>query len=404
MKIEQFYSVTQVNRTIKELFDNIPLFRNITIKGEVSNFHGRNKSGHLYFSLKDESSSISVAIFKYDALRLGVEFKNGDLIYATGSISSYPANGTYQLICKQVMVEGEGDLLKKKELLKKKLFEEGLFDASHKKELPLYPEKIAIITGKNSAAAKDFEYNLKRRYPIVKLELIYSLVQGEEAPKELIKSLKEAIKTYPDVIIIGRGGGSNDDLNAFDDEGLVREIYACPIPVLSAVGHEINLSLCDLVADKHASTPTGAAELAVPNLPDVIDEINQLNSYLESLINHKLTSLENILLKLEGSKCFKDINSIFDIYLEKIKQYHERINKALDRKIERCSFKVDSLKKTLDIVNPENVLTKGYSLLLNEKGEVIKSVKDISISEEISIKVNDGTLKAVVKEKNYNGK
>ncbi len=402
MKTEQFYSVTQVNKSIKELLDNIPLFRNITIKGEVSNFHGRNKSGHLYFSLKDEFSSISVAIFKYDALRLDIEFKNGDLIYATGSISSYTANGTYQLICKQVSIEGEGDLLRKKELLKKKLFEEGLFDVSHKKELPMYPEKIAIITGKNSAAAKDFEFNINRRFPIVDLKLIYSLVQGEEAPKELIKALKEAIKLNPDLIIIGRGGGSNDDLNAFDDEGLVRTIYSCPIPVLSAVGHEINLSLCDLVADKHASTPTGAAELAVPNLVDVIDEINHLDSYLETLINQKITFLENKLLKLEGSKCFTDINNIFDIYLEKIKHYKERVNKSFDRKLEQYIFKIDSLERTLNIVNPNNVLTKGYSLLLNNKGEVIKSIKDISINDSVVIKVKDGSIKAVVKEKNTN--
>lgn len=400
--MEQFYSVTQINQTIKELFDNIPLFRNITIRGEVSNFHGRNKSGHLYFSLKDDNSSISVAIFKYDALRLGVEFKNGDLVYATGTLSTYTVNGTYQLICRELTIEGEGDILKKKELLKKKLFEEGLFDATHKKELPLYPEKIAIITGKNSAAAKDFEFNIKRRYPVVQLNLFYSLVQGDEAPKELIKSLKEAIASKPDLIIIGRGGGSNDDLNAFDDENLVRAIYDCSIPVLSAVGHEINLSLCDLVADKHASTPTGAAELAVPNIVDVIDEISRLESYLDSLISQKVTNVENRLLKLESRKCFTDINYIFDVYLEKIKHYKERLNKAFDRSLDNYLFKIDTLDKTLELINPNNILTKGYSLLLNEKGEVIKSIDDISINEEALIRLSDGTIKALIKEKNKN--
>lgn len=404
MKTEQFYSVTQINKTIKELFDNIPLFRNITIKGEVSNFHGRNKSGHLYFSLKDDTSSLSVAIFKYDALRLNVEFKNGDLVYATGSLSSYPTNGTYQLICRDIRIEGDGDLLKKKELLKKKLFQEGLFDAAHKKELPLYPEKIAIITGKNSAAAKDFVFNINRRYPVAKIDLFYSLVQGEEAPKELISSLEKAILSKPDLIIIGRGGGSTDDLEAFDDEMLVRAIYDCNIPVISAVGHEINLSLCDLVADKHASTPTGAAELAVPDVEDVFDEINQKSNYLDSLINYSLTSLEKRLYQLKSNKVFTDLSSILNVYNEKIEKYNTILNSSLISSFKSCKNKINHYKQAIELINPSNLLEQGYSMLFSKDGQVLTSVNSLSNDDEVIIKLKDGEILTQVKEKLSYGK
>lgn len=399
MKTEQFYSVTQINQSIKELFDNIPLFRNITIRGEVSNFHGRNKSGHLYFSLKDDQSSISVAIFKYDALKLGIEFKNGDLVYARGSISSYPVNGTYQLICRDLYIEGDGDLLKKKELLKKKLFQEGLFDAAHKKELPPYPQKVAIITGKNSAAAKDFVFNINRRYPIAKVELFYSLVQGEEAPKELISSLEKAISSKPDVIIIGRGGGSVDDLEAFDDENLVRAIYNCPIPVISAIGHEINLSLCDLVADKHASTPTGAAELAVPNIIDVIDEINQKSNYLDSLINYRLTSMEKRLYEIKSHKVFSSIDSIFNVYQERIVKNNIPLDNLISSIYDKKINKLNHYNETLEILNPDNVLKQGYSILLNKEGKVINTLSSVEVNDNIIVKVSDGELVVEVKEK-----
>lgn len=403
MKIENCYSVSEINTIVKGIF-KCPLFQNITLKGEISNYRGRNKSGHIYFSLKDEKSVISVAIFRNDTYALNFEPKNGDFVYAFGELSSYPPSGTYQLICKEMMLQGQGDLFLKKELLKEKLSKEGLFLEEHKKELPKYPESIAIITGKNSAAAKDFEFNINRRYPISKVNTYYTLVQGHDAPQEIIKALHEAEKSNPDVIILGRGGGSSDDLIAFDDENLVREVYNCKIPIITAIGHEINLSLCDLVADKHASTPTGAAELAVPNIDDVLKNLFQIGTYSYSLIKNKLSTLESRLSTIKSKKCFTDIEYVFNDRIIFLKNTKNTINSLIKACLDKNLKRVEILSTKLRLVNPSNILDKGYSLLFTKDGEVVKEINELKNGDNIFIKTRGGKLIVKVEEVVLNDK
>lgn len=398
MEQENCYSITQINELVKSVFDNIPLFNKLMIKGEISNYRGKNKSGHLYFSLKDDKCVISAVMFKFDTYNLDFEPKNGDEVIVTGSISSYPPSGTYQVICRSMSLYGKGLQLLKKQALKEKLYKQGIFDKEHKLNIPSFPEKIAIITGKNSAAAKDFEFNLNRRFPLANIDIFYSLVQGEEAPKDLIKNLNSAIKSNPHLIIIGRGGGSEDDLSAFDDEELVLAIYKANIPIISAVGHEINQSLCDLVADAYASTPTGACEIAVPDINDVITDIKQTQSYLQSAMKRIIANKEKELLLLSKSTCLLNIQNIFTLYHQKLDSYKEKINNALIYKINNVQNEFNHLVKTLDLVNPQNILKKGFSITYSNDGKILKDMSKIKVGDTIKTKVVDGEIVSNVKE------
>ena len=375
-----YYSISQINEYIKVLFDNTTTLKNIYLKGEISNYRGRNKAGHIYFTLKDEKCSLNAVLFKYDSFSLDFEPKNGDEVLVFGSISSYPPSGTYQIICKNISLFGIGDSYLKKELLKKKLFQEGIFNSEHKKSLPLYPSKIAVITGKNSAAALDFEFNLKRRFPLVDVTIFSSLVQGENAAKDLIKNLKKA------------------DDNNYD----FRCIYDLKTPIISAVGHEINQTLCDLVADKYASTPTGAAEIAVPDVDDILYDVNQQKNYLDSLINGKVTQLENKLLNLKNRKYFLNIDSMYDNYFEKLNNLSKMLNLKINNYIINLESKLSYEKRSLTILNPENILSKGYSIVKNEKGEVVNSITKVNSGDKIVIKFSDGHVNSVVTSKENN--
>lgn len=401
-KEQVYYSISQINEYIKALFDNTVTLKNIYLKGEISNYKGRNKSGHIYFTLKDEKCSINAVLFKYDTFSLNFEPKNGDEVLVCGSISSYSPSGTYQIICKNISLFGVGDSYLKKELLKKKLFQEGIFNIEHKKKIPSYPKNIGIITGKNSAAALDFEFNLKRRFPLVEVTIIPSLVQGENAVDDLIKNLNAADNKY-DLLIIGRGGGASEDLSAFDDERLVRCIYNLNSPIISAVGHEINQTLCDLVADKFASTPTGAAEKAVPNIEDILYDLTQIKSYLDSLITGKISTLENKLLKIKSLKYFQTIESIYDSYNDKLISLKQLLNVKIENLLSKVEKRLDYQKRSLELLNPNNILNKGYSIVTNRNGEVVNSVSQVNDDDLLSIKLSNGKVisKVVSKEDEY---
>ncbi len=392
-----FYKVSQVNEYIKVLFDNTITLKNIAIKGEISNFKGANKSGHFYFALKDEKSSISTVLFKFDSF--GIDFipKNGDEVIAVGNISSYPVNGTYQLICKKIMLFGKGEQLLKREQLKNKLFSEGYFNSEHKKSLPRYPNTIAVITGKNSAAAMDFEYNLLRRFPLVKIIHYDAIVQGENAPKNLIECIKKASTIKPDLIIIGRGGGSVEDLSAFDDEKLVKEVYECEIPIISAIGHEINQTFVDLAADKYVSTPTGACEIAVPSIDEILTDLHQIDCYAKTLIRSRINQEEVRIKVYKTSKYFKNIENIFGVVDERLKHYSKIFNSFINSKIDIYSEKVSSYKNNLGNLNPYSILKKGYSILLDVN---MKPINEDMIKEEniVNIRTLNKTIKAQVKE------
>jgi len=389
-------SVSELNNYIKLLFDNTITLKNIALHGEISNFNGANRSGHLYFSLNDETSSIRVVMFKYDSLSLLFEPKNGDEVILYGGVSSYPPNGTYQIIAKKIELFGQGNLLIQKEKLKAKLFKEGYFDEKHKKELPKYPNSIGLITGKNSAAQVDVVTNVSRRFPLAKITIFNSLVQGDSAPKDLINALNKAESANLDIIIIARGGGSLEDLSAFDNEELVKEIYKCEIPIISAVGHEINRSFCDYVADKYVSTPTGAAELAVPDQSELLENLKQTKNYIDQILNDKINSYSIRLKDLSNNKCLKDIAYNYDKNIEKLMNYRKYLDNYLKNKFLNLDSLVKSKTEIIETLNPKKLLEKGYSIVYNDEGLIINSTKSVKDNQKLKIQMSDGIIQTKV--------
>jgi exodeoxyribonuclease VII, large subunit len=392
-------SVTDLNNYIKILFDNTITLQNIYIHGEISNFTGINRSGHLYFSLNDETCSIKAVMFRFDATTLTFVPKNGDEVIVFGTISSYPPNGTYQIIVKKIELFGLGDILLKKQQLKEKLYKEGYFNESHKKQLPKYPKRIGIISGKNSAGLVDIITNINRRFPIVEISVYYSLVQGVNAVNDIIKSLNKAENDDLDVLIIGRGGGSSEDLSCFDDEMLVKELYKCKIPIISAIGHEINQSLCDLVADKYASTPTGAAEFAVPDKKDLLEMLSQDKQYLNSKISQFLSNFDMQLSLRSSNKYLSNISFRYDEYQNLIKNKEKDLNTLVNEYISDLQHIVNSKRDFVLNINPEKILEKGYSIVFNTNGVVISSSLEVQKDDKIKITTKKGDYYAVVEEK-----
>ncbi|MCQ2087217.1 MAG: exodeoxyribonuclease VII large subunit [Bacilli bacterium] len=360
------YSVSEVNRYIKNVVNNDQNLRFLSVKGEISNLkYGAN--GHVYFSLKDKESIISVCLFSTYAAKLKFTPQNGDEIIVLGSIDVYPARGSYQLIAVNVEQSGKGDILYELEQLKKKLALEGLFDASRKKPINLYPNAIGVITAANSAAIKDIIFNIKRRYPIADIYFFPSQVQGENAPKELLQAFNLSQKYPLDTIIIGRGGGASEDLGAFNDETLVRAIAESKIPVIAAIGHEIDSTLVDYVADKRASTPTGAAELAT------IDR-RELELHFQDALD-------------EMKQCLRDT---VEVQKEEIENAKEDLDRMIQDKIELLKQKVELRNEQLSSLSPTGILKRGYSITLDESGKPITNAKTQKIGNKIRTIYYDG--------------
>ena len=390
------FNVTEINQLIKDVFESSPYFKNISIKGEISNWKGRNISGHLYFSLKDNQSTIKCVMFKYDALYLKEDIKDGDKVTLYGSISVYTPSGSYQFIVKRIEKEGLGDILLRKKLLIEKLDKEGLFNIEHKKEIPEFPNKIGIIVGKNSAAAKDLEFNISRRWPLAKITFYYSLVQGELASKDIISKLEIADNDNNDVLILARGGGSIEDLSAFDDESLARFVYALKTPLISAVGHEINKSIVDLVSDKYASTPTGAAEIAVPNKEEILDDLNQEQNYINSLVLSYYNKLQSALNILINNKNITSIDSIQETLFSKINLLEQKIQTNGNMYYEKISSNLTLKEKIINTLNPYNILDKGYSIIRNDKGNVISESTKLKDKNNATIIFKDKSIEVEI--------
>lgn len=353
------YTVSDVNKYIKAIINNDQNLRYISVKGEISNLkYGAN--GHVYFSLKDKESIISVCLFSTYASKLTFKPENGDEVVALSSVDVYPARGSYQLIAVSLEKAGRGDILYELEQLKKQLASEGLFDISRKKPINLYPNAIGVITAPNSAAIKDIIFNIKRRYPIADIYFFPSQVQGENAPKELLRAFLNS-QNYPlDTIIIGRGGGASEDLSAFNDEKLVRAIADSKIPVIAAVGHEIDSTLVDYVADKRASTPTAAAELAT------IDR-REIEVHFQDSINSMELALRNYV-----EENFKNLND-----------YKEDLKDILKNKVQMLKQKVSLRNEQLKSLSPKNILKRGYSITLDESGKPITNAETQKVSNKI---------------------
>ena len=353
------YTVSDVNKYIKAVINNDQNLRYISVKGEISNLkYGAN--GHVYFSLKDKESIISVCLFATYASKLNFKPENGDEVIVLASVDVYPARGSYQLIAVALEQAGKGDILYELEQLKKQLASEGLFDLSRKKPINIYPNAIGVITAPNSAAIKDIIFNLKRRYPIADIYFFPSQVQGDNAPKELLQAFLTAQKYPLDTIIIGRGGGASEDLSAFNDEKLVRAIAESKIPVIAAIGHEIDSTLVDFVADKRASTPTGAAELAT------IDR-REIELHFQDAIDSMEQSLRNY---VEDKQ-------------EEVSEAKEKMRNLLTDKVTLLKQKVTLRNEQLQSLSPKSVLQRGYSISLDESGKPITDASTQKVGNKI---------------------
>ena len=366
------YSVSDVNRYIKSVISQDENLKFISVRGELSNFK-RGANGHLYFSLKDKDSLINCVMFSTYSSRLAFDPKDGDEVVVMASVDVYTARGSYQLIVYEMNSIGQGEMLLKLELLKKALAKEGLFDESRKRDINIYPNAIGVITAKNGAAVRDIVTNIRRRYPICEIYVFPSAVQGESAPKELLDAFNKSQEYDLDTLIIGRGGGASEDLSAFNDEKLVRAIANSKMPVIAAVGHEIDTTLVDYVADKRASTPTGAAELATVDMR----EIQQMFQY--SLDTMK----EALLSRVQDMK--DDVSSL-----------NEELNESIKDKLDYLNRELKAKKDQLEALNPKKVLDRGYSISVDKGGRVIKSVKDVKVGEEITTSMKDGTIISTV--------
>ena len=367
-------TVSDVNTYIKAVLTSEEKLKFIHISGEISNFKAY-PSGHFYFSLKDDNSVISAVMFNNYVRKLTFVPKNGDQVVVLASVDAYVPRGSYNLTVYEMEAVGQGQLLVEFEKLKKKLAAEGLFDESRKRPINIYPKAIGVITAPNGAAVRDIVTNIKRRYPIADIYVFPSLVQGEQAPKELLKAFNRSQEYDLDTLIIGRGGGASEDLSAFNDETLVRALSTSKMPIIAAVGHEIDSTLVDFVADKRASTPTGAAELATVDIREIENEFAYAAMNMEQALFKSLKTKNEDLSSLE-----------------------EELHESIKERIVNLKEDIDNFQKRLELINPMNVLKRGYSITTNEKGEVISSIKDVSQNDKIITKVADGEIISITSE------
>ena len=387
----QILSVTELNTLIKDLLESEPLLSNICVRGELSNYK-IYPSGHHYFTLKDSESSLRCVMFKSSAQRLRFRPENGMSVTVFGRVAVYPRDGAYQLYCAQIMPEGAGDLQVAFEQLKKKLEGEGLFDASHKKPLPMFPDRIAVITSSAGAAVHDMIRILGRRWPLAKLIVLPVRVQGAEAPPEIAGAIRYANEfQVADLIITGRGGGSMEDLWAFNDERVARAIYASQIPVISAVGHEPDVTISDYVADRRASTPSNAAEIAVPDAREIRELLSSCEIRSMQAMRKKLSSLRDRLENLQNKRVMTAPTAQFDNRRMELDHMRDRLTSAEERKLARCRERFVGLTASLDAMSPLRVLTRGYTIAAAEDGSCVKSVAELTAGQRLRLSFSDGS-------------
>lgn len=393
---QNILSITQLNEYIRGKLDIDPLLAQTAVRGEISNYK-LYPSGHHYFTLKDESSALKCVMFKGNAFKLRFRPENGMKVVAMGKISVYPRDGAYQLYCTALSVDGVGDLYAAFEQLKKKLAAQGLFDPAHKKPLPKYPGTIGIITSSAGAAVHDMLRILRKRYPLSQVRLLSVRVQGAEAPGEIAAAIGYANHYHlADLLIVGRGGGSIEDLWAFNDEQVAYAIYHSEIPIISAVGHEPDVTISDYVADLRAATPSNAAELAVPDQDALRQNLDAISSAMASTLNRQLKAAERHLQLLSSSPTLRSPTGYLDQRRQSVELLKNRLIAAQNQNLSKAKQHYISVISKLDAMSPLKVLTRGYSMVRNDSGEVIRSVEQVTIGEEIRIHLSDGTLSATV--------
>ena len=442
---DKYISIGELNSYIKSMFDENIFLRKVFLRGEISNFKNHTR-GHLYFTLKDDTSRISAVMFYSSAITLNFKPEDGMNVLVEGRISCYPTAGTYQIYVDKMEVDGLGALYIEFEKLKEKLSKEGLFLDSHKKAIPKIPKRVGIITAPTGAAIKDIISTIKRRFPICETILFPALVQGKDAAFDIVRQIKEADsgKYDLDVLIVGRGGGSIEDLWAFNEEIVARAIYDANVPIISAVGHEVDFTIADFVADLRAPTPTGAAEMAVPTVSEIDNVIHSLeirmNEFMSNFLHKSKLRLDNVknsyilknplsLYEIKEQKLDNMIEVLNNYIHKRLDNYHLELNhiqssfvlkdpmrlfkvqqekllfseKVLYNHIKNIILKSDHnykmLVNTLKLVNPLGILEKGYSLVTKEE-KVVKSSKDLKLHDFLDVRLHDGSIKAQVTEIN----
>lgn len=439
MEKNNYITVTQLNKYLKYKIDNDPNLGIVFLKGEISNFKNHSR-GHFYFTLKDETSRINAIMFKTYASLVKFQLYDGMKVLVTGRVSVYEASGSYQIYVEEIMEDGVGSLYLAFEQLKEKLQKEGLFLESHKKKIPKIPRRIGIVTAPTGAAIKDILSTIKRRWPLCETILFPALVQGDLASQDIVKKIKIADTYDLDVLIVGRGGGSLEDLWPFNEEIVARAIYEAKVPIISAVGHEIDFTIADFVADKRAPTPTGAAEMAVPNLPDVKNYLEQVTIRLQKAMTTKLNMASQRLKNLTDRRIFKNpviiyeakeqlFDTLFEklnsnmktylnnkintlnlikasyifknpsvLYIDKIYLYNDtikKINNNMEKYLINKANNYQTLLNKLEILNPITTLKRGYTITYNQD-MTITSIKDVKVGEKIKSKLKDGFIESEV--------
>ena len=389
-------SITQVNEYIRSRMDADPLLTQVAVHGEISNYK-LYPSGHHYFTLKDESSALRCVMFKGNTMRLRFRPENGMKIIAMGKVSVFPRDGAYQLYCTAMAMDGVGDLYAAFEQLKRKLEAQGLFDPRHKKPLPKYPGTIGIITSSAGAAIHDMLRILRKRYPLSQVRLLPVRVQGAEAPGEIAAAIRYAnYWKLSDLLIVGRGGGSIEDLWAFNDERVAYAIYESEIPVISAVGHEPDVTISDFVADLRAATPSNAAELAVPDQDALRQNLDSLTAAMAAGLNRQIRSAQQHLNVLSQSAALKSPDGYLQQQRKNLELLTNRLISSQNQNITRKNQQYIAAVSKLDAMSPLKVLSRGYAMTTKEQGEVVRSVKQVEPGECITINLSDGRLSATV--------
>lgn len=415
---KKYITVGTLNRYLKNKFDTDPNIQRVCLKGEISNFKGHTR-GHLYFTLKDEESRINAVMFSFNASKLTFVPEDGMKVLVEGKVSIYPPTGAYQIYVEEMTNDGLGNLYLKYEALKKELEQKGLFASSNKKPIPKYPEKIGIVTAPTGAAIKDILSTIKRRYPICETILFPCLVQGELAKDDIARQINEANNWDLDVLIVGRGGGSIEDLWAFNEVVVAEAIYNSRIPIISAVGHEIDFTIADFVADLRAPTPTGAAEMAVPNMSDLNTLLDQYKIRFTNKIRSKLDNYKDKLNIIKNSYVLTNPLAVYELKEQKLTNLIDNMNSIIEKKLEQNASRLNMLKNNyllnhpeellktskhklsliinkLELLNPLSILSKGYSVVKKDN-LIIKDAVNLNVNDKINIKLYNGEIDAVVK-------
>ena len=396
---QKVYSVSEVNQYLKHILDSVPVLNGICIRGELSNYKVY-PSGHHYFTLKDGESAIRCVMFKGNAMKLQFRPESGMKVIAMGRITVYPRDGAYQLYCESLNADGIGDLYVAFEQLKEKLNAEGLFDRDHKKALPRYPQRIAIVTSSAGAAVHDMIRILRRRYPIAKVLLLPVRVQGTEAPPEIVGAIRYANRyQLADVLITGRGGGSIEDLWAFNDERVARAIYDSEIPVISAVGHEPDVTISDFVADVRASTPSNAAEIAVPDMADLLRQLQENGNRMAQSQIKTLELAGKRLGSLAEKRVLTDPTAFIQDKRLQLDNVQQQLSLVAREQLSVQQRRFAALAASLDALSPLRVLGRGYAMAQREDGTILKNAAQVVSGDRIRIKLGQGSLRCTVNEK-----